>query len=197
MPHPMVVLMPPITVQTEGDKRRRTWRAALWGVLAITSLAIALFAASFFRGRERDLARELSAAREQLRAQALQLTTFREAFAILNGPETATASFGDGRSGTPNGRVFVNPSQGILLVAASLPAPAAAKIYEMWLMPQGGKPVAAGVFQPAMDETALHIWRGPVDLGGIATVEVTLENAGGLSQPTSPPLIVARLALRP
>jgi Anti-sigma-K factor rskA len=188
----MVVLLPLITVQTEGDKRRLPW-AALWGVLAVTSVAMALFAASFFRGRERDLAQELAFARQQLRAQTLQLTTFTEAFAILNGAGTATASFGDGRSGTPNGRVFVNPSQGVLLVAASLPAPAAGKIYEMWLMPQRGRPAAAGVFQSAMDETALHIWRGPVDLSGIAAVEVTLENAGELSQPTSPPLIVVRL----
>ena len=189
----MVVLPPLLAVQIEGDKRRRGWWAALWGVLAVTSLAMALFAASFFRGRERDLAQELAAAREQLRAQDLQLTTFTEAFAILTGPETAVISFGQGRSRAPNGKVFVNPSQGILLVASDLrPAPPG-KIYEMWLLLHGDIALAAGLFQPAMDETALHVRRGSVDISRVAAVEVTLESAGGASRPASQPVIVAHL----
>ena len=191
------MIVPPLfAVQTEGDKHRRWW-APLWGVLAVTSLAMALFAASFFRGRERDLAQELAAAREQLRTQTLRLTTFTEAFGILNGPDTAVVSFGQAQPSIPTGKVFVNPSQGIVLLASNLPAPPAGKLYEMWLLLQGGMPVPAGLFQPAMDETALHIWRGAADLSAIAEVEVTLENAGGSPQPTSPPLMVARLVLRP
>jgi hypothetical protein len=189
--HPMVVL-PLLAVQIEGNRRPRAWWAPLWGILAVTSVAMALFAASFFRGRERDLTRELAAAREQLRTQTLQLTTFTEAFAILKGPDTAAASFGERRPHTPNGRVFVNPSQGVLLVAAGLPPLAADKVYEMWLLPQRGLPVPAGLFQPAVDGTALHVRAGAVEIGGAGAVAVTLENAGGAPQPTSPPLIMVR-----
>jgi hypothetical protein len=191
-----MVVLPILAVQIEGDKRRPAWWAPLWGVLAVTSLAMALFAASFFRGRERDLAQELAAAREQLRTQTLELTTLKEAVAILNGPGTAVFSFGQGQAQTPRGKIFVNPSQGVLLISANLPAPAPGKIYEMWLLPRQGMPMPAGLFQPAMDETALHIRGGPVDISGTAAVTVTLESAGGAPQPTSQPLIVARLALR-
>jgi anti-sigma-K factor RskA len=63
----------------------------------------------------------------------------------------------------------------------------------MWLLPKRGMPVAAGLFQPAMDQTALHVRRGPVDIGGAAAVAVTLENASGAPQPTLQPLIEVRL----
>jgi anti-sigma-K factor RskA len=192
----MIVLPPPFAVEIEGDQRRRSWWAPLWGVLAVTSLAMALFAASFFRGRERDLAQELAAAREQLRAQTLQLTTLTEAVAILNGPDTAVVSFGQSQPRTPNGKVFVNPSQGVLLLASDLPPAPEGKTYEMWLLPKRGMPVPAGLFQPAMDQTALHVRRGQVDMSGAAAVAVTLENAGGAPQPTAPPLIVAALTAR-
>jgi hypothetical protein len=187
------MIVPLFAVQIEGDKRRRVWWAPLWGVLAVTSLAMALFAASFFRGRERDLAEELAAAREQLRAQTLQLTQLTEAFGIITGPDTVLVSFKQAQARVPGGKVFVNPSQGVVLVASNLPPPPAGKLYQMWLLPHRGMAVPAGFVQPAMDETALHIRRGPVDIGGTAAVAVTLENAGGAPQPTSQPLILARL----
>jgi len=193
---PMLVLPPPFAVQIEGDQHRRFPWTPLWGVLAVASLAMALFAASFFRGRERDLAQQLGQARGQLRMQTLELTTLDEALAILKRPDTAVIPFGQTGSPAPGGKVFVNPSQGVLLVASNLPAPPSGKVYEMWLLPRRGMPVAAGFFQPAMDETALHLRRGPVDIGAIAAVTVTLENAGGASQPTTEPLIVARLDSR-
>jgi anti-sigma-K factor RskA len=177
-------------------ERRTSFWTPLWGILAVMSLAVALFAASFFRGRERDLAQQLAATREQVRSQTLQLTTFAEAFAIVSGADTAVASFGQGQPQPPKGKVFVNPSQGVLLVASNLPPAAAGKIYEMWLLPKRGMPLPAGLFQSAMDGTALYIRRGTVDLGATGAVAVTLENAGGAPQPTSQPLINAALPSR-
>jgi anti-sigma-K factor RskA len=186
----MVVMPMLFAVQTGGDKRRPSLWAPIIGVLAVTALAVALFAASFFRGRERDLAEELAAARERLRGQAVQLTTFTEAFAILREPETVVAPFAQGHL---QGRVFVNPSEGVVLITSGLPLAPAGKTYEMWLLPKRGMPVAAGLFQPAMDGSALHVRRESVDLGGIGAAAVTLEDAAGVPQPTSQPLIVVRL----
>ena len=190
------MIVPLFAVQIEGDKRRRVWWAPLWGVLAVTSLAMALFATSFFRGRERDLAEELAAARDELRAQTLELTKLTEAFGVINGPDTVVVPFGQAQAQVPGGKVFVNPAQGVALVVSNLPAPPAGKLYQMWLLPHRGMPVPAGLFQPAMDETALHIRRGPVDVSGTAAVAVTLESADGAPQPSSQPLILARLDTR-
>lgn len=189
----MLVLPPPFAVQIEGHEHRHFPWAPLWGVLAVASFAMAVFAASFFRGRERDLAQQLATAREQLRTQTLEFTKFTEAFAIINRPDTVVIPFGQTGSPAPGGKVFVNPSKGVLLVASNLPAPPSGKVYEMWLLPRRGMPVAAGLFQPAMDETALHLKRGPVAIGATAAVALTLENSGGASEPTSQPLITARL----
>ncbi|MBV8729687.1 MAG: anti-sigma factor [Acidobacteriia bacterium] len=179
------------------EQRRASWWTPVWGVAAVTSIAMAVFAASFFRGRERDLSEQLAAAREQIRTQTLDLTRLNEAFAILNGPDTAVSSFSQtGPQAPPKGKVFLNPDRGVLLLASNLPPAAAGKTYEMWLLPKRGMPQPAGLFQSASDGTALYIRRGAVDLAGTMAVAVTLENAGGAPQPTTQPLIVAPLPNR-
>jgi anti-sigma-K factor RskA len=179
-----------------AQPRRSSWWAAVWGVAAVASIAVAAFAASFFRGRERDLTQQLAEALQQIRNQTIEITRLNEAFTILSGADTAVGSFGEGQTQPPKGKVFVNPSQGVVLVASNLPPAAAGKIYEMWLLPKRGMPIPAGLFQSAMDGTALYVHKGAVDLAGTNAIAVTLENAGGAPQPTSQPLIVAGLPTR-
>jgi hypothetical protein len=152
---------------------------------------MALFAATFFRGRETDLAQQLALAREQLRTQSIALTRLNEAFSILRAPDTLAASFG--RDHPPQGTVFVSASQGVLLVAYNLPSTAPGKIYEMWLVPKQGMPQPAGLFRPMPDTTAIYVYKGAVDLAATKAVEVTLENEAGASQPASSPVIFATL----
>ena len=175
------------------EARRLGWWAPVWGVAAVTSLAVAAFVALFFRGREVDLAQQLVDSREQVRNQTIELTRLTEAFAILNGPDTTEASFGKGPQQPPKGRVFVNPAQGVLLIASNLPPAPNGKTYEMWLLPKRGMPMPAGLFQSQNDGTALYVRRGTVNLNGTNAVAVTLENAAGAPQPTVQPLIVAAL----
>lgn len=117
----------------------------------------------------------------------------RAAFAILYGPNTVEASFGGSQPRPPRGKVFVNASQGVLLIASNLPRTPADKIYEMWIIPKGAKPVPAGLFQSLEDGEAMHIRRGNVDVASMAAVAVTVENRTGADQPTTTPLIVAAL----
>jgi anti-sigma-K factor RskA len=196
LPAPSPRLRRRILASVGAEPRRAGLWAPVMGVAAIACLAMALFAASFFRGRERDLGQQLASAREQLRTQTLDLTRLTEAFAILNGPDTAVSSFGQGQTQPPKGKVFVNPAQGVVLVVANLPRAAAGKTYEMWLVPKSGMPQPAGLFQSAADGTALYVRKGPVDLAATKAVAVTLENAGGALQPTLPILIVAPIPSR-
>ena len=111
--------------------------------------------------------------------------------ALLNAPETIVRVSQEGEARPPQGKVFLNPSRGVLLLAANLPPAPAGKIYEMWVIPADGKPVPAGLFQTEANGTALHLQSGPVDVASTGAIAVTLESVGGAPQPTSQPLIVA------
>ena len=168
---------------------RRGWGWALaWAVPA----ALLLFAAVYFSGRERDVMAELGRARGQLRQQEISLARMNEAFAIVNGADTTVTGFGAGQPTPPKGKIFVSRSQGVLLIASNLPPAPAGKAYEMWVIPKGGKPVAAGLFQSESDGTAMHIQRGPVEANA-DLVAVTVEDQAGAAQPTSPPLFAAQV----
>jgi hypothetical protein len=164
-----------------------------WAPFLALATALSLFAAFYFSGRERDFANTATSLRDQLGQQRTEITRLNEAFAILNGPETTATSFGAGKLSPPKGRVFMNPSQGVLLIASNLPPAPAGKKYEMWVIPKGGKPVPAGLFQSESDGTAMHIQRGTLDLRATAAVAVTMEDEAGALEPTSPTLIVAAL----
>ena len=158
-----------------------------WAPFLAAATLLALFAAFYFSGREREFANVALRRDLQLREQAIQLTRFNEAFAILSSGETTVTSFA-------KGKVFVNPTRGVLLIASNLAQAPAGKAYEMWVVPKAGRaPVPAGLFQSDINGNALHIQRGPVDVTDVAAVGVSLENESGATAPTMPMLIVAPL----
>ena len=164
-----------------------------WAPALAAVAALSLCAAVYFSGREREFSEEARSLLAQTRSQNIELTRLNEAFAILNGADTTVTSFGE-KQPKAKGRVFVNPSQGVLLIASNLPMAPAGKAYEMWVIPKGGKPpLPAGMFQARSDGTAMHIQPGAMDLSSAAAVAVTLEDAAGVNAPTTTPLIVAAL----
>jgi hypothetical protein len=172
-----------IMASVGAEERRFGWAPFLAG-----ATLLCLFAAFYFSSRERQFANETILLRDQLRRQAIELTRLNEAFAILGGPGTIEAGFGQG----PKGKVFVNPQRGILLVASNLPPAPAGKIYEAWVIPKSGKPIPAGLFQSDSTGAATHVNPGPV-AADAAIVAVTLEPQQGSAQPTTTPLLAATL----
>jgi len=74
-----------------------------------------------------------------------------------------------------------------------LPAAPAGKVYELWLIPNGAKPIAAGVFSPDADGSKVLVL--PRDLGGISVMAVTVEQGpAGATQPTQQPELSGSLA---
>lgn len=110
------------------------------------------------------------------------------ALSILNDPGTKDVSFGDPAA---RGRVFVSPGKGVVLIAAHLPKLESGKTFELWVIPNGGKPVPAGTFGASSDSTAVYVHNGAVN--NAAAVAVTVEPEGGSPQPTSTPFIVTKL----
>ena len=173
---------------TGRQATRWSW-APVWAAVA----AAAIVAALFFNAREHRAAAELARARSLSVSQTRELARLNRAFEILNQPDARQVVFGTGAAMPPRGRVFLDPQRGVLLLASNLPPAPAGKAYEMWVVPKGGKPLPAGMFQSATDWTAVHVLPGPVDVASTVAVAVTLERETGVPQPTSKPVIVAAL----
>jgi|SRR5579871_1242896 len=168
---------------------KRSWNwAAPW---AIAMLGLAVLAMWLGVSR-REQARVLNQLRAESQRKTVELARLTEAFALMNDPAAKQAVFGES-SPKPRGRVFVNPQQGVLLLASNLTPAPAGKIYEMWIIPKGGAPAPAGLFQSEPDGTAMYLRKGAVDMASAAIIAVTVEPEAGSLAPTSTPLIAATL----
>jgi anti-sigma-K factor RskA len=180
-----------ILASVGSEDRGSRW--LLGWALALASAAL-LVVAVYFALSSRRFAEQASQLSGEMRRQTAEITRLTQAFAILSGPRTTEVSFGGTQPRPPQGKVFVNPTRGVLLIASNLPRTPADKIYEMWIIRKGANPVPAGLFQSQNDGSALHVRPGALDLASTAAVAVTVENAAGADQPTTTPLIVAPLA---
>jgi hypothetical protein len=164
-----------------------------WTWLGALAAACMVVVALWLSVQERSRSAELAQARRTLIEVSSQRDRLMQALSFLDDPATVPVSFGKGKPLPPHGNVFVHSKLGVLLIAANLPAAQAGKTYEMWVIPKGGAPRPAGLFQ-SQGGTALHILSGPVDVGTIGAIAVTLEPESGSSAPTSTPIIVAAVA---
>lgn len=181
-----------------GAVSRNEPTRAYGGLWAWVAACAALLVSSVYLGNSLALRNdELAGVRDQLRrvsAEAAdsnaQLVRARDMLAFLNAPETRVVTFGPNEP-KPKGKVLVNPGRGVLLVASNLPQTARGQIYEMWVIPKGGAPRPAGLFQSDTDGNALHLFEAQI--APESAVAVTVEPASGSNAPTSTPLFVAAL----
>ena len=162
-----------------------------WAWAATAACAVAVTWSGIVAWRT---SRELETARQQLLNTDRELARARIVLDVLNAPDTRTVFFGQEKQQPPRGSVFVNPRRGVLLIASRLPQLPAGRIYEMWVIPKGGAPQPAGLFQASAAGTAMHTREGAVDLATTGAVAVTVEPEAGSNAPTSTPIIVAPVA---
>lgn len=147
-----------------------------WGWVAALAAAFLLVVALWLSLEKRTADRDLVEARAER-------DRLEQAFTFLNQPETRQVNFGQGQPAPPRGNIFLNPGMGVLLIASNLPALPSGKAYEMWVIPKGGAPRPAGLFQSGPQGNAMHIRPGAVDPD--VTVAVTVEPDSGSPAPTS------------
>ena len=123
-----------------------TWAAAL-------AAACLLIVTLWLSDQERRRANELAQARGELMHVVADRDRVLQALSFLNQPETKQVGFGKG----PRGNVFLNSTRGVLLISSNLPRLDAGKIFEMWVIPKGGAPRPAGLFEANPDGTAVHV----------------------------------------
>lgn len=181
-----------------GEQKGSRWNwSPVWAAVA----AGALIAAVVFNVHGHRVAAELGRAQADLQrlqaesaAQSHELARLNLAFSILNQPDVKQVIFGGGAPQPPRGRVFLDPQRGVVLLASNLPPAPAGKTYEMWVIPKGGQPVPAGLFQSSTDGNALHVLTGPVNVAGTAAVAVTVEVESGATVPNLPPVFAAKVS---
>lgn len=125
-------------------------------------------------------------AEEKWQRQNAELARLNETLALLEDPGAKEVTFGKGA----RGRVVLSPKHGVAFAGQNMAALAPGKIYEMWIIPKGGKPVPAGTFAPSADGSALHLQPGPVDIASTAAVAVSIEKEGGVDSPTADQIII-------
>ena len=149
-----------------GARRSPTWLLVAAAVLAVVAAG--------------GLWRSVS-----LQQQLSSVTaTAAEVTAVITSPDATTVSgevAGSGRAA-----VVLSASSGkAVLVTDGVPAAPAGKTYQAWFITSDGKATSAGLV-PSGDHTAVLLSGSP---SGAATVGVTLEPAGGSSQPTTKPVV--------
>jgi hypothetical protein len=179
-----------ILASVGGKHRSWTWAGIL---AAACMLAIAVF----FGAQERERARELAEARQQLLALSADRDRMAECLRMLDQPDTMLVGFGKGQPAPPHGNVFVNGRSGVLLIASNLPRLAQGRLFEMWLIPKGGSPHPAGMFQPGASGVGFNLLSGPVDVSTLGAVAVTVEPEAGSPAPTSTPILAVPVTSGP
>ena len=160
----------------------RFWNFA-WGAVAV---ALAIFAVYLWNSNK-ILQDELNQQAAAMKKQMAATQRTRELAALFSSPQTVTVNLAaKAPITTGSGRVVYNSKQGALIYAGILPPLAADKSYELWLIPQTGSPIAAGVFSvdPNGDgEVVLPKIPAGVSAKAFA---VTIEPSGGGAAPTGP-----------
>lgn len=160
----------------------RLWNFA-WGAVAV---ALAIFAVYLWNSNK-ILQNELNQQEAAMKKQMAATERAREIAALLGSPQTVTVNLAPKAPVTTGGgRVIYNSKQGALIYAGTLPALAANKSYELWVIPQTGNPIAAGVFSvdPNGDGSVV-LPKIPLGVSAKAFA-VTIEPSGGGAAPTGP-----------
>jgi len=154
------------------DSRRRAPRvlAAVAAVAAVVAIGLGIYAVA--------LVSDLDATRSALAAQ-------EQAAAVLADPSATTVAL---QAGT--GRLVVGAGGDAVLVLDDLPSAPPGKTYQAWVV-EGQTPVSAGTFDSTDGRAIVPILQSVSDG---AVVAVTVENAGGASAPTLPPLAASEPA---
>ena len=171
-----------------APERRALWWMIPWAVAA----ALAIVAFLIWR-KDENLMRQMASLQASFSAQEQELARAREVVATLVAPESQQVTLVAAKAPPqPHGKAFYRRSTGNLIFLASNLAPLPPeKIYELWLIPSTGSPVAAGLFRPDAHGGAA-VLNPPLPTGVEAkTFAVTLEPVSGSHDAPRGPAVIA------
>lgn len=179
---------------------RRGILVLLSSAAAIAAIALGLYAASLQR-RIQGLEEELRFALARTTEVQQQLVQYRVASddarrtrAILAASDMRRIDMA-GQKAAPgaSGRAFWSATEGLVVAFDRLPATAADRVYQLWVIPPGGAPISAALLDLQPDGRALALGAAG-SAPRVGTVAVTLEPAGGVAAPTGDMIVVGALS---
>ena len=164
---------------TAGEARARgfQWWAALGWAAAAVMLAVVIQ----LRRANLGLREALANLGAEIGQQTIELANARRVVDTLMGKDVQTVTLVAAKTPPqPQGKAFyLRSKSGLVFVANNLPPLAREKIYELWLIPVEGRPIAAGLFKPDARGSATVV-NPPLPAGVEAkTFVVTLEPESG------------------
>ena len=162
-----------------------------WWITVLAPAGVALAVATIVLWSEnRNLDEQLAALRASAQQQQQQLHDARDVADLITANDTITVALAQ-QPGQPKGsaHVMYNAKMGMLMYEGEIAPAPAAKSYQLWLVPTTGKPISAGVFNPASEQPDHWMMKVPPGMVPKAFA-VTLEPAGGMPQPTGPMVLV-------
>jgi len=177
------------SVRAPEVPQRRGW-IPVWAWGAAAALVL-LFLFSLIETRHTQ--NELAALREQMRVAQLQSQAlegqrqlYENALAILASSGTREIQLKPtGEKPLPGVRAYWNPGLGVVVSGQQVAAPAGNRTFQLWVVPQAGKPVSAGIFRPDAGGRVLAVSRTQVDWPAAKALAITDEPAGGGPHPTT------------
>ena len=177
----------PRRVPVRPVRRAAWWRPLEWAAAAATIVVVFLLVR-----HNNDLQRRLAEVQSNSAGQQQQLLQAKQLIATLTSPDAERYVLVAGKTPPqPQGRaIYVSSSGTLVFLASNLPELPPQKVYELWLIPANGAPVAAGLFRPNAQGSAALV-KPPLPAGIEAkTFAITVEPEAGSTAPTSQPVMV-------
>ncbi len=177
--------------------RRSWWRTATLGVTAAAALLILLLVRQDTNliHQAQNLAQQVASLQNDSLTQQAELAKARQIVSALTSPDAQRITLVAAKNPPqPQGKaIYVRDHSSLIFLASNLPQLPAEKIYELWLIPQSGAPIAAGLFKPDSHGSATVV-NPPLPAGVEAkTFVVTLEpEAGSHEAPRGTPVIAGQ-----
>ncbi len=167
-----------------AESRARSWWGWLgWGAAA----AVIVFAASLWKENS-ALRRDLAMASSMATQRTLDLEQARSIASALTNPEGQHFTLVAMKTPPqPQGKaIYVRNRSSLIFLANNMPSLPAQRAYELWLIPEQGAPIPAGLFKPDAHGSATVI-NPPLPPGTAAKAfAITVELEAGAATPTMP-----------
>lgn len=163
-------------LSVRAAKPQAWWAAVPWVIAAAAMVMVVLLIR-----HDGELEKTVRALEQQVAQQDVEVQQARDVVATFTAPEAQQVTLVAAKTPPqPQGKTFYLQDKGrLIFLANNLPPLPPEKIYELWLIPKTGAPIAAGLFRPDAHGSATVV-NPPLPTGVEAkTFAVTLEPESG------------------